>query len=87
MQQGRVLFWQGFSVALALVFVAAIGGSAYTALAQSTQKPRFAEIDVARINVIEADGTVKLVIANRERAPDQVMDGQSRPRTEANKSP
>lgn len=87
MEQGRVRFWQGFSLALALALVAAISGSAYTAFAQSTQKPRFAEIDVERINVIEADGTVKLVIANRERAPDQVMDGQSRPRTEANKSP
>jgi hypothetical protein len=37
--------------------------------------------------VIEADGTVHLVMANRERAPDQVSDGQSRPRAPGNKSP
>src|SRR6185295_6503264 len=45
------------------------------------------EVDVERINVVETDGTVKLVIANRERAPDQISEGQSRPRAVDNKSP
>jgi len=83
----RIRFWQGFSAALTLVLVAFAASSAYSVLAQSPQKQRFTEIDVERINIVEADGTVKLVIANRDRAPDQVMDGQSRPRAADNKSP
>ena len=88
MEQGRVRFWQGFSLALALVLIAAAGDSVRSVFAQSTsnQKQRFTEIDVERMNVIEADGTVKLVIANRERAPDQISEGQSRPRAANNKS-
>jgi hypothetical protein len=82
----RVRFWQGFSAALTLALVVAIAGSAYSVFAQ-TRKQRFDEIDVGRINIVEADGTVKLVIANRERAPDQVRDGQARPRAANNKLP
>jgi hypothetical protein len=87
MEQERIRFWQGFSFALALVLIAVGGDSVVSLFAQSNQKQRFTEIDVERINVIEADGTVKLVIANRERAPDQVMEGQSRTRAADNKSP
>jgi hypothetical protein len=87
MNDGRVRFWQGFALAaVAALFAVTIGGLGSLG-AQGTQKQRFTEIDVERINVIEADGTLKLVIANRERAPDQVMEGQSMPRTAANKSP
>ena len=32
-----------------------------------TQKPRFAEIDVERINVIEPDGSYRMVISNKAR--------------------
>jgi hypothetical protein len=81
----RVRFWQGFSIALGIALATAIGGPT---LAQGrSQSPRFTEIDVERINIVEADGTVKLVIANRGRAPDQVRDGVARPRTDNNKSP
>jgi hypothetical protein len=80
----RVRFWQGFSVALALALAVAIAGSAYSVFAQA-RKTRFDEIDVGRINIVEVDGTTKLVIANSTRAPDQVSDGQSRPRAANNK--
>ena len=33
-----------------------------------TQKPRFAEIDVERINVIEPDGSYRMVISNKARS-------------------
>jgi hypothetical protein len=69
MEQERVRFWQGFSLALALLLIATAGDSVCSVFAQTNQKQRFTEVDVERINVIEADGTVKLVIANRERAP------------------
>ena len=87
MDNARIRFWQGFSLALALVLLAMASDSLDAVLAQSNQKQRFTELDVERINIIEANGTVKLVIANRERAPDQVMEGQSRPRAADNKSP
>jgi hypothetical protein len=87
MDRERIRFWQGFSLALALVLIVVAGDWMHGVLAQSAQKQRFTEIDVERINVLEADGTVKLVIANRQRAPDQVMEGQSRARSENNKSP
>ena len=87
MDNARIRFWQGFSLALALVLFAIAGDSLHSVFAQSSQKQRFTELDVERINIIEANGTVKLVIANRERAPDQVMEGQSRPRAAGNKSP
>ncbi|HXW05201.1 MAG TPA: hypothetical protein VD833_08215, partial [Vicinamibacterales bacterium] len=87
MGNARVRFWQGFSLALALVLLLMASDSLYSVFAQSSQKQRFTEFDVERINIVEADGTVKLVIANRERSPDQVSEGQSRPRAAANKSP
>ena len=80
MEQTRIRFWQGFSLALALALAAMAAGPVHSVFAQSDRKQRFTEIDVERINIREADGTVKLVIANRERAPDQVSEGQSRPR-------
>jgi hypothetical protein len=87
MEQSRIRFWQGFSLALTLALIAMAAGPVHSVFAQSDRKQRFTEIDVERINILEADGTVKLVIANRERAPDQVSEGQSRPRTASNKSP
>jgi len=84
MDNGRVRFWQGFCLALAIALAVVVGNTWVTVRAQAVQKPRFAEIDVERINVVEADGTIKLVIANRGRAPDQVTDGVSRPRAQNN---
>jgi hypothetical protein len=40
------------------------------------EKQRFTEIDVERINVVEPDGTLRMVIANRPRSPGPVMRGQ-----------
>lgn len=50
---------------------------ALAAFQQARRPPRFAEIDVERINVIEKDGKVRLVISNKERAPDGVIDGKT----------
>jgi adenylosuccinate lyase len=74
MEQTRIRFWQGVSLALALALAAMAAGPVHSVFAQSDRKQRFTEIDVERINIREADGTVKLVIANRERAPDRVSE-------------
>jgi hypothetical protein len=41
-----------------------------SAFAPHNRKQRFEEIDVQRINVVEKDGQIKLVISNRDRFPD-----------------
>jgi hypothetical protein len=37
---------------------------------------RFEEIEVERINVVDADGTLRLTISNNERMPDPIVDGK-----------
>src|SRR5207247_12732 len=43
--------------------------------AQSS-KPRFAEIDAERINIVEADGRLSLVLANTQRLPGPMLAGK-----------
>ena len=40
-------------------------------------RQRFQKIDVERINVIERDGRVRLVLSNAERQADAVIDGRT----------
>ena len=37
--------------------------------------PRFEEITIERINVVESDGSLRVVISNRERFPDPDVNG------------
>jgi hypothetical protein len=39
-------------------------------------KQRFTEIDVERINIIEKDGSNRLVISNKERSPGPILRGK-----------
>src|SRR5688572_14476910 len=54
------------------------GAIAVTAFRQS-QKTRFTEIDVERINVVEKDGKLRLTISNAARLPDPIIGGKSYP--------
>jgi hypothetical protein len=40
------------------------------------RRPKFSEIDVERINIVEKDGKLKLVISNKDRLPDNVVAGK-----------
>ena len=51
---------------------------AVSAFSQS-QKTRFTEIDVERINVVEKDGKLRLTISNAERLPQPIIGGKSYP--------
>jgi hypothetical protein len=42
----------------------------------SAQRTKFEQIDVERINIVERDGRLKLVIANSERQTPAMMDGR-----------
>jgi hypothetical protein len=47
------------------------------AVRQAVRPPRFEEIDVERINVVEKDGRLTMVIANGERQHPGVVDGKT----------
>jgi hypothetical protein len=61
---------------IALVALASLG------LAQSTASQRFDELTVQRLNVVDANGTLRLVLSNKDRMHPGVMDGKTidRPR-------
>lgn len=42
----------------------------------SDKKQKFKEIDVERINIVEKDGSLKMVISNKERQHPGTMDGK-----------
>ena len=46
-----------------------------TAFTLRSARQKFKEIDVERINVVEKDGKLKMVISNKERQHPGVVDG------------
>lgn len=52
---------------------------------KKTGNQRFTEIDVERINIIEKDGTVKMILTNVERFPNGTTTINNRPTTEERK--
>src|SRR5438093_10400736 len=58
---------------------------ATAAFRQAANAKSLGEITVERINVVDADGTLRLVIANKDRMHPGVMDGKviERPRPQA----
>lgn len=65
--------------AASLVLLVVLSTSAFR---QAAATPTFGEITVGRINVVDADGTLRLVIANKDRMHPGVIDGKTidRPR-------
>jgi|SRR5574344_1619784 hypothetical protein len=64
-------------LAFGALAVAAIGGLLMGAAA--TGNARFQVLDVERINLREADGTIRMVIANRERFPGLYLKNTEHP--------
>ena len=58
-----------------------------TGFAIQNKKQKFEEIDVERINVVEKDGKLKMVISNKERQHPGVVDGKPIPREKEDKRP
>jgi hypothetical protein len=54
-----------------------LGILAITAFRRASEKTRFEEIDVERINLVERDGRVRLVIANDARSPAVIVSGRT----------
>ena len=49
---------------------------ALSAFARTLQKTKFEEIDVERINIVEKDGKLRLVLSNRSRSPGPIFQGK-----------
>jgi hypothetical protein len=64
-----------YSGVLTLVFAVAV----LAAFAESWQKQKFGEIDVERINVVEPDGTLRMVISNKALFPGIIIKGSETP--------
>ena len=60
----------------ALVMTALFATMTLAAFKQGAQKQRFSEIDVERINVIEPDGSYRMVISNRPRSIGPIYRGK-----------
>jgi hypothetical protein len=50
-----------------------------SAFAFQTKKQKLEEIDVERINIVEKDGKLKMVISNKERQTPVIVDGKTLP--------
>lgn len=63
------LYATAITVALA---VALLGGADV-----ANKKTKFDEIDVERINIVESDGKLRMVLSNQGRYPDVMIDGKT----------
>src|SRR6266568_5008841 len=54
----------------------------FSAFVLQTKKQKFEEIDVERINIVEKDGKLRMVISNEERQHPGIIDGKTLPRKE-----
>jgi hypothetical protein len=68
----QVRFLKAYAVLSTLVF-AILFLSAFTL---QSKKPKFQEIDVERINIVEKDGKLKMVISNQERQHPGIANGK-----------
>jgi hypothetical protein len=73
---------QRFLVIYSGVLTAVFTGSVIFGCAAATKRARFDQIDVQRINVIEPDGTVRLVISDKTRFPGSYFEGKELRRTD-----
>ena len=74
----RQLHWLRVHAALNTVVLAVLGSAAF----RQTGPQKFEEITVQRMNVVDANGTLRLVISNKDRMHPGQMDGKliDRPR-------
>lgn len=62
--------------AYAGIVTIALAALSLAAFQQSAQKARFTEIDVERINIVEPDGKLRMVISNRPRSIGPIYKGK-----------
>jgi hypothetical protein len=70
-----------FLKAYVIVVTLLLGVFIFAGFDHSNQSTKFTEIDVERINIVEKDGALKMVISNSKRQHPGVFDGKSLERT------
>lgn len=60
----------------ALTSTLVFAGLILSGFSRRGEKVKFEEIDVQRINVVEKDGKLRLVISNKTKAPDAMLGGK-----------
>jgi hypothetical protein len=63
---------KGYAIGITLL----LGTVSLAAFRQASQKQKFTEIDVERINVVEKDGKLRMVISNRDRSIGPIYKGK-----------
>lgn len=75
--QKDVRFLKGYCIVITLFFGGFVAFFAVSSISNATQqKTKFAEIDVERINVVEKNGKLNMVISNGERQHPGIIDGR-----------
>lgn len=76
----ELIFWRAFGITAVIV----LGFSILTAF-KTNKNAKFSEIDVERINIVEKDGTVKMIITNVEKFPTGSSKINGKPTNEERK--
>lgn len=72
-------FGQRFLVVYSFVLTAVFLFTVWTQVSSSHRKARFDEIEVHRINVVEPDGTLRMVLSDHARLPGIIVQGKEKP--------
>ena len=70
--QRDVRFLKAYSILITVL----LGVIAFSTIGEANQKTKFDEIDVERINIVEKDGKLKMVISSAERQHPGIIDGK-----------
>lgn len=78
--QKDVRFLKVYCILITLLFLGFVGFFVVSSTSSAIQqKTKFGEIDVERINVVEKDGKLKMIISNAERQHPGIIDGRMIP--------
>jgi len=67
--------WKTYAMVTTLLLVVLVA----SAFALETQRTKFSEIDVQRINIVEPDGTLRMVISDKSKFPGIIVKGKELP--------
>ncbi len=73
--QTELRLWKAYATVTTLLITVLVG----SAFALEEQRTKFAEIDVQRINVVEPDGTLRMVISDKSQFPGIIIKGKESP--------
>lgn len=63
----------------AVLSTAVLAVFCFAAFQKASQKQHFGEIDVERLNIVEKDGTPRLILSNKARFPGLIIKGKEYP--------